>query len=488
MAIITEEVEPESPPKTRENEKIPRKPASNPTSEPSKSTPKPNLNPQTQNPFAFWFYFTLGISLVTFLFVSFSSLSPQDPKSWFLSLPNSLRQHYSNGRTIKVQTSPNESPIEVFVSENGQFSSSENVMVVHGLGLSSYSYREMIKVLGSKGVHVIALDLPGSGFSDKSRVGIEEGTNGILGRLKEVYGLIQEKGVFWAFDQMVETGELPYEEIKSRVLVKKSVQVIEIGSEETGRVLGQVIGTMGLAPVHLVLHDSAFLMAANWISENSRFIRSITLIDTGLKPALPTWVVNIPVVNEIAVRVSFVYARLINLCCSKGIDWSELEAHRSFLKGWEARKAVVGIEKKLNYSFNIEEWGGSDGIKGMPMQVLWSNDWSDEWSKEGKRTAEALPGAKFVTHSGGRWPQESVAGDVAENVAQFVSSLPKTVRQVEEEPIPEHIQKMFDEAKDSDHHHHHGHGHGHDHGHMAHGHDHAAGFVDAYGLGHTWGS
>ncbi|XVF31334.1 hypothetical protein REPUB_Repub16aG0136700 [Reevesia pubescens] len=356
-------------------------------------------------------------------------------------------------------------------------------MVIHGLGLSSYSYSEMIRFLGSKGVHVIALDLPGNGFSDKSRLEIEEGTNGVLGRFKEVYSLIQEKGIFWAFDQMVETGELPYEEIKSRVLVKKSVKVIELGSEEMGRVLGQVIETMGLAPLHLVLHDSAFVMAANWISENSRFIRSVTLIDTGLKPALPLWFLNLPVVDEIVLRFSFVYSRLINLCCSKGIVRSELEAHRALLKGWDARRAVVGIGKKLNHSFDIEEWGGLDGTKGMPMQVLWSNGWSEEWSKEGRQMAEALPGAKFVMHSGGRWPQD-VAGELAEYVAQFVSSLPKTVRQIKEEPIPEHIQRMFDEAKDTDHHHHR-----HNHGHAAHGHDHAhaSGFMDAYGLGHTWG-
>ncbi|KAK6233122.1 hypothetical protein SCA6_003195 [Theobroma cacao] len=490
MAIITEEQEPESP-KTRENKKPPKKPTSNPNSKPSKPASNPNPNSQTQSPFAFWFYFTLTISLITFLFVSFSSLSPPDPKSWFLSLPSSLRQHYSNGRIIKVQTTPNQSPIEVFVTENGQFSSSENVVVVHGLGLSSFSYSEIIRLLGSKGVHVIALDLPGNGFSDKSRVEIEEGTNGVLGRFKEVYSLIQEKGIFWAFDQMVETGELPYEEIKSRVLVKKSVKVIELGSEEMGRVLGQVIETMGVAPVHLVLHDSAFVMAANWISENPRFIRSVTLIDTGLKPALPLWGLNIPVVGEVVLRFSFVFARLINLCCSKGIGWSELEAHRVLLKGWDARRAVVGIGKKLNYSFDVEEWGGLDGIKGMPMQVLWSSGWSDEWRKEGRWIAEALPEAKFVAHSGGRWPQGDAAGELAENVAQFVSSLPKTVRQVEEEPIPEHIQKMFDEAKDTDHHHHHHHhGQGHGHGHSAHGHDHAhaAGFMDAYGLGHTWGT
>lgn len=67
--------------------------------------------------------------------------------------------------------------------------------------------------------------------------------------------------------------------------------------------------------------------------------------------------------------------------------------------------------------------------------------------------------------------------------------MPKSVRRVEEEPIPEHIQKMLDEAKDG-HHHHHGHGgHGHHDGHAhAHAQTHGAGYMDAYGLGHGWGS
>ena len=58
------------------------------------------------------------------------------------------------------------------------------------------------------------------------------------------------------------------------------------------------------------------------------------------------------------------------------------------------------------------------------------------------------------------------------------------MRKVEEEPIPEHIQKMLDEAKNSDHHHHHGHG-GHEH-HDDHAHVHGAGYMDAYGLGQGW--
>ncbi|KAL5980951.1 hypothetical protein ACLOJK_028871 [Asimina triloba] len=84
---------------------------------------------------------------------------------------------------------------------------------------------------------------------------------------------------------------------------------------------------------------------------------------------------------------------------------------------------------------------------------------------------------------------EDAPDEVAKKIADFVSSLPKSTRQIEEEPVPEHIQKMFDEANAGHHHHHH-----HDHGHSGHAHygghehAHAAGYMDAYGLGHGWGA
>lgn len=62
-------------------------------------------------------------------------------------------------------------------------------------------------------------------------------------------------------------------------------------------------------------------------------------------------------------------------------------------------------------------------------------------------------------------------------------SLPKPHREVEEEPIPEHIQIMLNEAKSGKQHDHHGHGHDHDEHSHAHAH---AGYADAYGLGHGW--
>ncbi|PSS10136.1 Protein AUXIN RESPONSE like [Actinidia chinensis var. chinensis] len=474
MAIITEEPESPQAPKP----KISNKPPQNP---PSQSTP-----PNTPNPFTFWFYFTLLVSLTTLLFVSLSTLSPQDPKAWFLSLPTSLRHHYSHGRIIKVQTTPNQPPIEVFTIQNGPVKS-DSVVIIHGLGCSSFTFRKIVESLGRKGLHAVAIDLPGSGFSDKSMVVMEESSVSGLGRIWEIYSEIKEKGLFWGFDQLIEQGYVDYEKNEIRISRRESVRAIELGSEEMGRVLGQVIDAMGLAPVDLVLHDSALGLSANWVLENPGLVRSVTLLDTtSSATALPLWVLGIPVVREFVLGFRFVFGRVLELCCSKSVGGLDVEAHRILLKGRDGRRAVVGMGKKLNCSFDLVEWGSSGEVKGLPMQVVWSSGWSKEWSEEGRRVANALPQASFVTHSGGRWPQDDSADEIAQSIFQFLSKLPKSVRQSEEEPIPEHIQKMFDEAKGSDHHHHDHHGHGgHEHDH---GHAHTAGYMDAYGLGQGWAS
>ncbi|CAA7027558.1 unnamed protein product [Microthlaspi erraticum] len=440
----------------------------------SPTPPENKPQSQSQSPFPFWFYFTLIVSLATLIFVSLSLFSTHnDPRSWFLSLPPPLRQHYSDGRTIKVQVNPGESPIEVFVAESGSIHA-EKVLIVHGLGLSSYAFRETLKSLDSKGIHGVAIDLPGNGFSDKSRLVIGGGDDGdeigFVARVKEVYGLIQEKGVFWAFDQMIETGDLPYEEIiRLQKSKRTSLKAIELGSEETARVLGQVIDTLNLAPVHLVLHDSALGLASNWVSENPQIVGSVTLVDSSVSPALPLWVLHIPLIREVLLGFTFGFGKLVSLRCSKEMALSEIEAHRILLRGRSGREAVVGSLKKLNHSFDIAQWSGSDEINGIPMQVIWSRGGSQEWDEEGRRVAEALPKAKFVTHSGSRWPQESKSGELAGYISEFVSLLPRSIKRVSEEPIPENVQKLLDEAKAGGDHHHHHHAH--------------AGYTDAYGLG-----
>ncbi|KAI3850543.1 hypothetical protein MKX03_003979 [Papaver bracteatum] len=487
MAIITED---ERESEIKETETTPLKTnssSSSPTPNPAAATHDLGSSP-TANAFKFWAYFTFGISLCTLLILTLSALTPQDDKSWFLSLPSELRHHYSKGRTIKVQTNPHSSPIEVFAIEDGS-RKGETLLLIHGLGCNSYSFRNVIKSLGLNGIHAVGIDLPGSGFSDKSSLVEEERLVGVFGRIYDIYSDIKEKGLFWGFDQLVETGGMPYyedETTKTRVSTTKSVKPLNLNSEDMGRIIGQVIDSMGLAPVHLALHDSALGMCANWVSENLELVRSLTLIDsTPTSTALPLWVLEVPVVREVVLGFSTVYEGMLRSRCSRSINGTVAEAHRVLLTGRDGRRAVVGVEKGMNYSFDLEGWAGLTGIKSMPIQVLWSRSWSEEWTKEGSWVAGKLPQANFITHSGGRWPQEDAADEIAETITNFVASLPKSVKKVEVESIPERIQKKFDEAEGSNHQpghgshdHHMGHGDFHDHGHF-----HQPNVMDSYGLG-----
>lgn len=472
MAIITEEQDSSNSSAKRPTKKPRLKP---PSTAPISSNP---------NPFTFWFYLTISVSLVTVIFVTISSLSThQDPKTWFLALPANLRHHYSNGRIIKVQATPHSDSIEVFTVRDGPKDSSHNVLIVHGLGCSSYIFSNVVKSLGKKGVHAVALDLPGSGFSDKFVTVVEHKPMGGFGRLVEMYNEIKEKGVFWGFDQLVEQGYVNYDHEENEIRMSKveHLNAIELGPEEMGRVLRQVIDTMGLKPVDLVLHDSAFGLGANWVAKNLGFVSSVTLLDsTSNQTAFPLWVLKWPVVREVVLGFGFVFQKVIQTCCLKSGGGSDSDSHRLLLKGRNGRKSVVGMGKKMNSSFEIAEWGELEGVKDLPMQVLWS----EEWVEQGRQVAGILSQATFVTHSGGRWPQEDTSEQLAESIHEFVSKIPKPIKVAEKkEPIPEHIQEILDEAISNVHHGFSSHDHGHDHDH-GHGHDH--GYPSGYGLGHEY--
>lgn len=282
---------------------------------------------------------------------------------------------------------------------------------MHGIGCSSFAFRDVVKLLARRNVHTVAIDLPGSGFSDKSIVVVEEnvGETGFLGRMWGVFEEIKEKGLFWGFDQLVEQGYVNFEENKVRVSKKERIKAIELGSEEMGRVLGQVVDSVRLAPVDLVLHDSALGLSANWISENRGLIRSVVVLDGAPSgTALPLWVLEMTVVREIVLAFRFVFERVLAMCCTTSVGGAEADAHRILLKGRDGASAVVGMGKKLNFSFDLSEWSSLDGVKGLPIQVIWSGGWSDKWTSEGRQIADALLQAKFVTHSGGRWTQVRV--------------------------------------------------------------------------------
>ncbi|XP_068653588.1 protein AUXIN RESPONSE 4-like [Aristolochia californica] len=462
------------------------KPSSSNSSEERKHSSSPPPVSSSPNPFIFWFYFTVCVSLITVLFAAVYSLLPQDEKSWFLGLPDDLRLHYSNGKTIKVQINPGRSPIEIFATDTGP-RDAETLVVIHGFGSSSFSFRQLLQALGSNGYRAVAIDLPGSGFSDKSVLEESESSGGVLARLWDVYNEISEKGLFWGFDQLIENGQIPYDQLEMRVSKRKVLKPLQCDAAELSRIIQQVIDSMGLAPVHLILHDTGLGPGAIWASENSGSVRSVTIIDSAPSSgALPLWALEIPVMREFVLGVPLAYYELMRWCCSRSIQRHVADAHRALLKGKGGRRAVVGVGKGLNYSFDLGEWGRQEKVRDVPIQVIWSRNWSEGWTDEGGRVASALPRAKFLVHSGGRWPQEDAVDELAENISKFISSLPKSVRLSKQEPLPEHIQNMFNEAsKDDGHHHHHDHhgigGYGSNH------HVHAGGYMDPYGLDHGWG-
>eukprot|EP01018_Ginkgo_biloba_P011572 Gb_01347 [translate_table: standard] len=450
----------------------------------SSPTPNPTKNDGGANIFMFWACFVGIVSLTTLLFVAISYVNPEDEKAEFLSMPPDLRSHFGKGKLIKVQIGPEKQPIQVFVREEGP-REGETVVLVHGLGANSFSFRRVISLLASSGIRAVAVDLPGSGFSDKSSLQEDRKWPGFIGRVRDVYLEIKEKGLFWGFDHLVETGDLPYIEYETRV--SKSQQVLQCGAEELGHSLGQVIESLALGPVHLVLHDTGFEPGAIWAANNPSLVRSISLIDATLhRPSFPLWVLKVPGVRELVTHLPL---GLLRICCSKSIDKSVAEAHAILLRTKNGRKAVVEIGRRANSSFDLEAWADEKQMKEVPMRILWASEWSKDWQVEGQRMAKQLPRALFVSHSGGRWPQEDAAEEITEAIVNFVSGLPSTVRSVVEEPLPEHVRRMFDEVKSDHHHgqshlHSHGHHHQHDHHHGDHGHSHGGGFMDGYGLGH----
>ncbi|KAL0921681.1 hypothetical protein M5K25_008778 [Dendrobium thyrsiflorum] len=433
------------------------------------SASKPSSSGGPAMAFAFWFYFTVAVSLVTVLFISLPRIERTDDVSWFLTLPDGLRSHYSTGKFIKVNPAGGGEQMQVFAVELGK-KDAETVLLVHGLGCSSYSFRRVVRSLAAGGLRAVAIDMPGSGFSDEVSLVNNAKWGGPFGWICGIFGEIKEKGIFWGFDQLIETGEI--QERPTRV---SSSEGLEYRPAEMGLILGQVINSMSLAPVHLVLHDSALIAGKNWVSANAGLVSSLTLIDASPKSAaFPSPLLRLPVLDHLLLGSKTLFTWLLRLCCARSVDGVDAEAYRLVLKRKNRRTAVLAAWRALNHSLDVGEWANSEELEGLPIQVLWSNSLSDQWIDEGRRVNASIPHAKFTFHFGGRWPQEDAAEEISGMIADFVSSIPKSIKRIEEDTVPDHMQKMFEEASNQDHHHH-----GHDQ-------DYGLGYMGMYGLGHGW--
>ncbi|TKW01083.1 hypothetical protein SEVIR_8G154500v4 [Setaria viridis] len=351
----------------------------------------------------FWFYLAAAVSLLAILLprISPSSSAPAP-------LPPLLRGHLASGSVLKLDPAPG---LFAVTSRPGG-SPAHRVLILPGLAAGSFSFRRVLSSLSSRGVLAAALDLPGQGLSP---VPPSAPAPARTSALRE----IMDRGIFHAFEHLVQTGEVPYQEETAAPLAQSPH-----APAEAAAAVARAVEALGVAPVHLVLHDSSLAAGAAFASANPGAVRSVTLIDaTASVPAFPAAVFDVPVLGRLVLRVPALFRGLVRLCCVRGMGAEEVEAHREAMRGEGRTHEVIEAWKAMNHSFQLGEWrGSSDEVRRLPMMVLWSGTWSDMWIDEGKKVAAALPDARFVYHSGGRWPQEDASEEISRLIAEFVTS------------------------------------------------------------------
>ncbi|KAM0826296.1 hypothetical protein ACQ4PT_068955 [Festuca glaucescens] len=376
---------------------------------PEREPPPPPRPLSIVSALPFWFYLTAAVSLLALLLPHLLSPHASPP------LPPLLRRHLSDGRLLKLHPGP-----DLFALTSRPAANSAHhhpVLVLPGLAAGSFSFRRLLSSLSSRGLVAAAIDLPGQGLSPPPPAPPPR-TN----PLRE----IMDRGIFHAFEHLVETGEVPFQE------GAPEASHSFYAAAEAAAAAGRAVDALGLAPVHLVIHDSALAAGAALVSANPAAVLSVTLIDTtATLPAFPSAVLGVPVLGRLVLWVPALFKGLMRLCCVRGMDAQEADAHRAAMRGEGRRDAVFEAGKAMNQSFDLREWrSSSERVKRLPMMVIWSGSWSDKWIDQGKKVSAALPGTKFAYHYGSRWPQVSLIvstwmpEEISKLISEFVALLP----------------------------------------------------------------
>ncbi|KAL6842919.1 hypothetical protein ACP4OV_027232 [Aristida adscensionis] len=376
----------------------------------------------------FWFYLAAAVSLLALLLPHLLPSSSHAPLP-----PPLLRRHLAAGRVLKLDPAPGLFAVSSHPASAAAGGSPHRVLILPGLAAGSFSFRRVLSSLASRGVLAAALDLPGQGLSPTPPAATAAPARSSA--LRE----IMDRGVFHAFEHLVQTGEVPYQEAPAAGAPAPASS--PYAPAEAAAAVARAVEALGAAPVHLVLHDSALAAGAAFVAANPGWVRSVTLVDAAAAlPAFPAAVFDVPVLGRLVLRVPALFRGLVRLCCVRGMGAEEAEAHRAAMRGEGKAQGVVEAWKAMNHSFELGEWRrSSEEVRRLPVMVLWSGTWSDKWIDEGKKVVAALPDAKFVYHSGGRWPQEDTYEEISELIAEFVASTQALPKKQSEEKLSQHV-------------------------------------------------
>jgi pimeloyl-ACP methyl ester carboxylesterase len=232
--------------------------------------------------------------------------------------PRLVEEHEAAGRRIVVDG------CHIFVREQGE---GDPVLLLHGVPSSSFLYRKMLPEIASQGFRAISFDFPGVGLSDKP------------------------KGLAYDWHSLAEW-------------------------------VGKVVDGLALPPVHLVLHDIAGPIGAEWAIQNPVKVRSITITNTLLdvadfSPPFPLWTFRVPLFRHVAFSTMNVplWIRLFRYSGVKNpdvVDEEVIAAYIHLLQRDGGHHSFLAIMEGFDLTEAHRDYL-RDGLLAIdkPMQLIW---------------------------------------------------------------------------------------------------------------------
>jgi len=235
--------------------------------------------------------------------------------------PRLVEEHEAAGKRVVVDDH------HIFVREEGE---GEPVLLLHGVPASSFLYRKMLPELAGRGLRAISFDFPGMGLSDKPA------------------------GLSYDWHALAES-------------------------------IGHVVDALSLPPVHLVLHDIAGPIGAEWAIRNPVKVRSITVTNTFLDvahfiPPFPMRAFRIPVIRHLffsAMRTKTMLPlfRHSGVKNPDAVDEDVIESYIYLLANNGGHRSFLRVMEGFDLSEKHRDWL-RDGLLAIdkPMQLIWGEE------------------------------------------------------------------------------------------------------------------
>jgi pimeloyl-ACP methyl ester carboxylesterase len=232
--------------------------------------------------------------------------------------PRLVEEHEAAGKRIVVDGQ------HIFVREEGE---GEPVLLLHGVPSSSFLYRKMLPELAGQGLRGVSFDLPGVGLSDKPKD-------------------------------------------------------IDYDWHALAKWVGRVVDALALPPVHLVLHDIAGPIGAEWAIHNPVKVRSITFMNTVMDvahytPAFPLRALRVPVLRHVVFSTmntptALKFFRYSGVKNPDAVNEDVVESYLYLVRNNGGHHSFLEIMDGFDLTEGHRDWL-RDGLLAIdkPMQLVW---------------------------------------------------------------------------------------------------------------------